>query len=92
MVFCNGWLNLNKEVLVAVVFFAKYTYDDKLKKADITKNSPSYLRKNIGLLGFSQNIPKIYERCLYDRITTYFVVMIEKSKKLKMLGVLLKNY
>ena len=66
-----------------VDFFAKYTCDDindsirsskfsnELKQAD---NLPAHkkVKKNYRPISMLPNVSKIYERCLYDQIATYF--------------------
>ena len=70
-----------------VDFFAKYTCDDindsirsskfpnELKQADIVpahKKKSKLSKENYRPISILPNVSKIYERCLYDQIATYF--------------------
>ena len=70
-----------------VDFFAKYTCDDtndsirsskfpnELKQADIVpahKKKPKLSKENYRPISILPNVSKIYGRCLYDQIATYF--------------------
>ena len=78
---------MNTNIINIASLFAKYTCDDisafirsskfhnEFKEAYIVpvhKKKPKLSKENYRLISILPNIPKVYERCLYDQIIQFF--------------------